>query len=182
VDAAGFGKIQCRNIARRFGVEPRPRYGVVPERLGQPFCKRPSRNCVLSFAADRKQLGAVAKAQDMHVFRVFIISATAILLPAFAAGDPMRAAANTNTQAAAASADAQALSQATTPASATPAQSTTMSGGDDPDQIVCKDMPARTGSRIGGGRECHTQREWRRLHLEARDFTRLQRRLKFLPP
>lgn len=29
-----------------------------------------------------------------------------------------------------------------------------------PDQIVCRATPALTGSRLGGGRACLTQREW----------------------
>ena len=30
----------------------------------------------------------------------------------------------------------------------------------DPNQIVCHTMGASSGSRIGGSRECHTQKEW----------------------
>ena len=36
-----------------------------------------------------------------------------------------------------------------------------------PDEIVCRSTAARTGSRIGGGRECHTQREWDRQMRES---------------
>lgn len=28
------------------------------------------------------------------------------------------------------------------------------------DRIVCRAEPPRTGSRLGGARECHTVREW----------------------
>jgi hypothetical protein len=30
----------------------------------------------------------------------------------------------------------------------------------DPDRIVCHDSPAPTGTRLGGRRECHTQKQW----------------------
>jgi hypothetical protein len=48
-----------------------------------------------------------------------------------------------------------------TPAAA-PAQTS------DPDRVVCQNGPPPTGSRIGGGRICHTQREWDRMHEEQR--------------
>lgn len=41
-----------------------------------------------------------------------------------------------------------------------PPASPAQAAGSDPDQIVCKTTPPVTGSRLGGGRECHTQREW----------------------
>jgi hypothetical protein len=31
---------------------------------------------------------------------------------------------------------------------------------DDPDQIVCKETPPPTGTRLGAMRECHTKRDW----------------------
>lgn len=30
----------------------------------------------------------------------------------------------------------------------------------DPNRIVCHSTPAPTGTRIGAGRECHTQKQW----------------------
>lgn len=45
----------------------------------------------------------------------------------------------------------------TTPAAA-PAQPTIDLS--DPNRMVCRTLGARTGSRIGGRRECRTQREW----------------------
>ena len=45
-----------------------------------------------------------------------------------------------------------AAQQATVPATQPPAE--------DPDQIICKTSPPPTGTRLGGGRECHTKREW----------------------
>lgn len=44
-----------------------------------------------------------------------------------------------------------------------PAQTTDptqTASGSDPNEIVCKSMAPTTGTRLGGGRECHTQREW----------------------
>jgi hypothetical protein len=40
-----------------------------------------------------------------------------------------------------------------------------------PDEIVCKNSPPPTGSRLGGGRECHTQREWDDRTREAQKAT-----------
>jgi hypothetical protein len=31
---------------------------------------------------------------------------------------------------------------------------------EDPNEIICKNAPPPTGSRLGGGRECHTRYEW----------------------
>jgi len=43
-----------------------------------------------------------------------------------------------------------------------PAQSgdTAQNATTDQDQIVCRRVAPPTGSRLGGGRECHSQREW----------------------
>ena len=38
----------------------------------------------------------------------------------------------------------------------------------DPDQVICRTGPPPIGSRIGATRECHTQREWGRMHEEQR--------------
>jgi len=37
----------------------------------------------------------------------------------------------------------------------------------DADQIVCKMTAPPTGSRLGGGRECHTQRDWDQRQKDA---------------
>ena len=39
-----------------------------------------------------------------------------------------------------------------------------------PDEIVCKDIPPQTGSRIGGARECQTAREWAREQAESQSI------------
>jgi len=52
---------------------------------------------------------------------------------------------------------------------ADPAQAgdTTQASNSNLDEIVCKNLPAPTGSRLGGGRECHTQRDWDNRMKEA---------------
>jgi hypothetical protein len=41
-------------------------------------------------------------------------------------------------------------------------------GAADPlDRIVCRSKPAPTGSLIGGGRVCHTQRDWDQLQTQS---------------
>jgi hypothetical protein len=42
---------------------------------------------------------------------------------------------------------------------------------DDPDQIICKVTPPPTGTRLGGGRECHTKREWDQQKKDSQDAT-----------
>ncbi len=45
---------------------------------------------------------------------------------------------------------------------------TSQASATNPDEIVCKMTPAPTGSRLGGGRECHSQREWDQHERDAR--------------
>jgi len=44
------------------------------------------------------------------------------------------------------------------------------------DEVVCKDQAPATGTRLGGGRECHSVREWNRREREAQELTRHQER------
>ena len=50
------------------------------------------------------------------------------------------------------------------------------------DEIICKNSAPPTGSRLGGGRECHTQREWNRRQQESEDITRRQQREGYRSP
>lgn len=50
----------------------------------------------------------------------------------------------------------------------------------DLDQVVCKPLPPKIGSRIGGGRECLTQREWNRQMRESQDATRREERTGYI--
>ena len=45
----------------------------------------------------------------------------------------------------------------------------TAASGTDPDQVVCVQMQAPTGSRIGGGMQCHTVKEWADLQRSGAD-------------
>ncbi|HEX3429750.1 MAG TPA: hypothetical protein VHT03_02595 [Rhizomicrobium sp.] len=57
----------------------------------------------------------------------------------------------------------------TAPQAAAPEQS-----GVNLDEIVCRNSPPATGTRLGGGRECHTVREWNDRERQAQDLTRRQ--------
>jgi cytochrome c5 len=36
-------------------------------------------------------------------------------------------------------------------------------------EVVCKNSPPPLGSRLGGGRECHTQREWNQRQQDSQN-------------
>jgi|SRR5579871_2444933 len=38
------------------------------------------------------------------------------------------------------------------------------------DEIVCRVQPPPTGSRFGGGRECHTVRQWNQREKDSQDI------------
>jgi hypothetical protein len=103
---------------------------------------------------------------------IMLMAASALADPAQAQTPPASAAQTAPAPAATATPGAPA--PAVTGATAAPAASTTADA--DLDQVVCKDAPAKTGSRIGGGRECHTQREWTRMQHESEELTRHQER------
>ena len=63
-----------------------------------------------------------------------------------------------------------------------PVQATASQNGAGQDAIVCKNMPPKVGSRLGGGRECHTQREWDRVEKESQDLTRRQEQTGYTGP
>ena len=50
------------------------------------------------------------------------------------------------------------------------------------DEIVCKNQAPATGTRLGGGRECHTVREWNQRERDAQDITRHQEREGMVHP
>jgi cytochrome c5 len=62
-----------------------------------------------------------------------------------------------------------AAAQATSTATAPAAPAMSGSSSVNLDEVVCKNSPPPTGSRLGGGRECHTQREWDQRQKEAQD-------------
>lgn len=70
---------------------------------------------------------------------------------------------------------AQPASQALIAAADATSPVATDSQANDLDRIVCKSGPPPTGTLIGTGRECHTQREWdRRMHEQQQELTRQQ--------
>jgi hypothetical protein len=40
------------------------------------------------------------------------------------------------------------------------------------DEVVCRNEAPATGTRLGGGRECRTVREWKQREQQAQDITR----------
>lgn len=58
-----------------------------------------------------------------------------------------------------------------------PGQAPAAESGDD---IVCQIVPPTTGTRLGGGRECHKRREWIQRQQASQDLTRAQERTGFV--
>jgi hypothetical protein len=79
----------------------------------------------------------------------------------------------------------QSAAVAASPASAIAASTATAesdqsgNSGVNLDEVVCKNSEPATGTRLGGGRECHTVREWNQREKEAQDLTRQQQRVGF---
>lgn len=48
------------------------------------------------------------------------------------------------------------------------------------DDIVCQIVAPTTGTRLGGGRECHKRREWLQRQHDAQDITRHQETTGFI--
>jgi hypothetical protein len=59
----------------------------------------------------------------------------------------------------------------TTAAPVAPTVATTASTApaEDPDEIICRQSAAPTGSRLGATRTCQTRREWEQAHQDAQD-------------
>jgi hypothetical protein len=60
------------------------------------------------------------------------------------------------------------------PAPNAPAAASTADNNSGPGlyDVVCKPTPPPIGSRLGGGRECHTRREWWRRAMESQKILR----------
>lgn len=58
---------------------------------------------------------------------------------------------------------------ATASPAAPAAPAATDSNGVNLDEVVCKQTPPPTGSRLGGGRECHTARQWNQMQLDSQN-------------
>ena len=93
----------------------------------------------------------------MRVFAAVALSSAVILTPLLAA--------------------AQATSTATAPAAPAARNS-----GANLDEVVCKNSAPPTGSRLGGGRECHTQREWNQRQLDSQNALLRQQQTGYKSP
>jgi hypothetical protein len=56
-------------------------------------------------------------------------------------------------------------------ATAAPATAATSGNGGaaNLDEVICKQTPPKTGSRLGGGRECHTVRQWNQWQIDSQN-------------
>jgi hypothetical protein len=101
---------------------------------------------------------------------LFLLSA--ILAPGLAAADPAQPEATTANALATAVPSATAQSaQATAPVAPSTASA---DAGVNLDDIVCRNSPPATGTRLGGGRECHTVRQWNEREREDQELLRRQ--------
>lgn len=116
----------------------------------------------------------------MRVLAVLTISAATLLLPQIVAADPAQPETAPAATAAQPAAPAATSTPATAPAApqvttATPqqiAQTPAAASESNGDEIVCKITPPTTGTRLGGGRECHSARDWENREKEAQKATR----------
>jgi hypothetical protein len=64
---------------------------------------------------------------------------------------------------------ATAPAPAATPAAPAPTTTAAATPAEDPNEIICKQSAAPTGSRLGATRTCQTRREWEQAHQDAQD-------------
>jgi hypothetical protein len=107
---------------------------------------------------------------------------TALLIPALASADPAQPqsppAANAEAMPATTAPSQATAPQMSAPASAAaPATSSDVMAGVDLDAIVCRSTPPPTGSRLGGGRECHTVRQWNDRQRQEQQMLETQQRM-----
>jgi hypothetical protein len=125
----------------------------------------------------------------MRAFVVAIVCSGALLSSA-ALADPMQtdstavpsATAQQSAAPAAAATATTAPMTATSPGAAMPAPAAAAAADASAvnlDEVVCRAVAAPTGSRLGGGRECHTVREWNQRERQSQDLTRQQERTGF---
>lgn len=126
----------------------------------------------------------------MHALAIAVICSSAVLGSAFAdPAQPQTAdvpSASPPAVTSAAPAPAQMPGVAAAPASAVAATSgpaavpeQSASSAVNLDEIVCRNTAPATGTRLGGGRECHTVRQWNERERQAQDITRQQQVVGF---
>lgn len=98
----------------------------------------------------------------MRVFAVLTL-VTAVSLPVLASAQTQPAAADASAPMAVPAMQSQ-MAQTAAPAAAT--------SGYNGDEVICRMSPPTTGTRLGGGRECHARREWDQRTRDAQDATR----------
>lgn len=98
----------------------------------------------------------------MRILTMVLFSAATMIAPALVSADPGQ----TRT-APAATAQTASTTMPTVTITAKAPQAAPASAASDPDEIVCLMTPPRTGSRIGGTRECYTRRDWDRHRKES---------------
>lgn len=94
----------------------------------------------------------------MRVLAMLAVSAAALPLVAFA--DPAPVATPSATQTAPAAAAPAPTMATQTPTAPSAAATASADNGVNLDEVECRSTPPATGTRLGGGRECHTVREW----------------------
>ena len=102
----------------------------------------------------------------MRALTIVLVSAVAIIAPVLVFADPGQI--QTAPATVAQSAPTTMPTVTVTAKAPQVAPPTAASPASDPDEIVCMMIPPRTGSRLGGSRECHTQRDWDRHRKESR--------------
>ena len=125
----------------------------------------------------------------MRAFAVALICSGVLLSPA-AFADPAQtdstAVPSASAQQSAPPADAAVAAPAPVGATPAPAATAASAAADSSavnlDEVVCRAVAAPTGTRLGGGRECHTVREWNQREKESQDLTRDSQRRGFKVP
>jgi hypothetical protein len=77
-------------------------------------------------------------------------------------------------------ATAQAQSPVTAAPAPTPAAAQSQSADVNLDEVVCRTSAPATGTRLGGGRECHTVREWRDREAESQRILQQQQSVGYV--
>jgi hypothetical protein len=100
---------------------------------------------------------------QMRVFAAVAFSSAVVLTPVLATAQ---------------AASTEAAAAVTSPSATAPAAAAMGdNSGVNLNEVVCKNSPPPLGSRLGGGRECHTQREWNQRQQESQELTRQQQRM-----
>jgi hypothetical protein len=108
----------------------------------------------------------------MRVLGVIALSVIVFAMPHLAGADPVQTQA-VQSPATASATSTTATGSATTSSSPAGVRETVKvtapRTADSLDEIVCKSEPPKTGSRIGGSRECHTARDWKVRQQQSQD-------------